>query len=152
MFFTCQKIISPCPRCFQMTFSKVGNILGFCNLLVVQPRHTQKLSKRKLISISLCILLAITAGCLCGGGFFVSFWWGFFGNYNILWLPTFASFCVSFSRIFMQMLKFLSNLLEVFSCTSSYFPSCNTPNCAALLHKSMHYVLPHHCCYVGGTC
>lgn len=105
---------SPPTLCFQMTFSRVGNIFGFCNILVVQPGHTQNASRIKLISLSACFLLAVTSGCF------------FFGNYNILQLLHLLPFLYSFSSIFMQMFKFLSHLVEAFSCLSSHFSSCNT--------------------------
>lgn len=51
--------------------------------------------------MSACFLLAVTSDYF------------FFGNYNILQLLHLFPFLYSFSNIFMQMFKFLSNLVEV---------------------------------------
>lgn len=112
-----------------MTFSRVGNTFGFCNVLVVQPRHTQNACRIKLISMSACFLLAVTSGCY------------FFGNYHVLQLLHLLPFLYSFSSIFMQMFKFLSHLVEVFFCLSSHFSSCNTLTVLLFYINSCSYVL-----------
>lgn len=85
-FFFLLEFYSLPSSCFQTTFSRAGNILGFCNLLVVQLRHTQNSSELKFISPSACFLLAVTSACFS------------FSNYSILQLSHLCLFVFLFKH------------------------------------------------------